>query len=433
MVGMLLQRFGLTQALGVVALALSVLLVAPTAAHAQSTAKLEAALKRASQDYDMLRIPEAESRLEKAIRGAVKKGNTQPVVARLYVMLGIVRFAVSRDEQDAFEQFTEALQVDSGAVIDPDYETPTLKAIMDRARANLPADSGGGEPEVIGRPEISHTPIESAKAGDEINFVVEVPETVPLYRVVLNYRHYGQTEFKTKDMLPDTKTRFVVTLGSDQVVGSQIDYFIEVMDRTGGILVAAGTPSSPLNIIIFGGDADDIPDDPSTPSSGQFMFIQIGGGGGVGVATARPEVNSDLEIDPGLAPAFAHILSEVGLILSPSLNVGLFHRFQIEPGSLDQDHLVGLKLKWWFDNEGPWKLYSAVGGGYGRVRHTVNLAPVRDFVDTTREGPFHGGVGFGTGYQVTEHIMIAGDVYTLFLFPDISGHIDGTLGLRFSF
>lgn len=423
--------------LGLVGLGLGVVTSGEAPAQAQGSQmvrQLEEALSRAVNKYDTLQLQAAEKELQDAISQGLRFGVNDPVMAKLHVMLGVVRYGLTQDEGDAYEAFVAALEVDQGAQIHADYQTPTLEAIMDRARAAVPPKTGGGggkvEPEVIGRPEMKHVKIETASFGKAIDFVAEVPPTVPLYRITLNYRRYGEREYKTLEMRPDTETRFLATLPGAEVRSNQIDYYIEVLDRTGKILVASGGPGSPLNIVIFGTDGSDLPEEPvDPPSSGgrQWVYLNLLGGTGIGFATAPPRYYPDLEIVPGLAPAPFHVYGELGLKVSPEVDVGALYRYQV----VEQEPVfAGGRVRWWFDNEGTVQMYTGVDGGYGRIRHTVNLAPVVDFVDTTAEGPFFGGVDFGFAFMFGANVGLMLDFHTVFLFPDLSAHLDASFGLR---
>lgn len=405
------------------------------AQSSQMTRQLEEALTRAVDKYDTLQLQAAEKELEDAISQAHRFGVTDPVVAKLHVMLGVVRYGLTQDEGDAYDQFVSALEVDAGAQIHGDYQTPTLEGIMERARAAVPKKGNVKvEPEVIGRPEMKHVKVETATFGKPVDFVAEVPPTVPLYRITLNYRRYGEREFKTLEMRPDTDTRFLATLPGSEVRTNQIDYYIEVLDRTGKILVASGGPASPLNVVIFGSDGSDLPPeetpDPGTSGGRQWVYLHLLGGTGVGFATASPRFYPDLKIQPGIAPAPFHVYGELGVKVTPEVDIGFLYRYQV----VEQEPVfAGGRLRWWFDNEGDVQMYTGVDGGYGRIRHTVDLAPVVDFVDTTAEGPYFGGVDFGFAFMFGANFGLLLDFHTVFLFPDLSAHLDASFGMRVAF
>src|SRR5690554_474192 len=73
--------------------------LAPAPAFAQHIdARLEAMLTEAADDYDMLMLEEAEAKLEDAVRIGRQQNGSARVLSRVYVLLGVVRFASTRDE-----------------------------------------------------------------------------------------------------------------------------------------------------------------------------------------------------------------------------------------------------------------------------------------------------------------------------------------------
>jgi hypothetical protein len=420
------------------ALACAVCVVPSSEGWAQGKPELQSSLRQAMEAYDGLEFSESERRLEDAIALAERLGlDEDPISADLYIFLGVVRFTLSGEDATA-KAFQKGLEINPSAQINPDYATPDLERILRRVKDTLPPKIDTTPPTSAGR-QIEHTPVETANAGQPIVFEAAVPPTVPLYRMQLNIRRYGERDYKAIDMEPISPTRFRAILSGKEVRTAQIDYFIEALDRTGGLLVATGGPLSPLNVIVFGGekggpiitDPGDGPEDPDPTPSGprQYVFLQVSAGGGFGLATGTPVVMKQLEINPGLAPAPFHVVGELGVMITESLHLSGFYRKQI----VELEDLFGGKLRWWFDSESSWRAYTAVGGGYGHVRHTVDLRPAAEFVDTTREGPLHGGVGFGFGYAFNDHTMLCIDFYTLILFPTISAHMDANLGFRVSF
>lgn len=414
-----------------------VLLCALPGALAQRS-ELQSALQQAQISYDDFGYGEAERQLEDAIGLAERLGLEQdPVVAQLYLFLGVVRHTTS-GEGPAELAFIEALKIDPNAFLNPDYATPVLNQILDRARASVPQPVNPVTPieptPVVGR-ELEHAPVTTANAGVPLTFTAKVAATVPLYRMQLSYRRYGERSYSTIEMNPSDPTTFRVQLPGSEIYSSQLDYFIEALDRTGGILVATGGPLSPLNVIVFGGEGYKPPPGghgPKAPEQSgprQYVFAQVLAGGGIGLATGTPVVMTEQEVNTGVAPAPFHVLAELGIMITNDLHLSGFYRKQI----VEEEDLFGAKLRWWFDNEGPWRSFTGVGGGYGYVRHTVDLRPAVEFVDTTREGDKHGGVSVGFGYAFNDHVMFVTEFYTMILFPEISVHLDGNMGFRVSF
>ncbi len=414
-------------------LGLALVAAMPDAALAQNTSKIEKSLASAQRDYDALELERAEKELERAIVLAERQGLADdPIAARLYIFLGVVRFALI-GEGEASDAFREALTIDPDADIPLDYQTPTLSDLLQRVRDQM----NGGAPSVV-RPEIEHTPVEAATAGEPITFVARVPAHLPLYRVALNYRRFGEREYQGAEMLPEGRTDFSVTLRGDEVCSSQIDYFIEVLDRAGNALVATGSARSPLTTFVFGGQGecgDPIRGGGGSDEDRQFLYLHLFVGTGFGLATGTPLANPDIGLNPGLAPAPLHLVAEAGLIVTPAIQLGLMTRNQLVllQGGVELESIIGGKLRWWFDLDDNLSMVTAVGGGHGFVRHTVDLNPELNFIDTARHGNLHAGLGFGLGYAINDNLALALDVYTMVLFPIISAHFDGSAGFRVSF
>lgn len=427
-------------------LAAVVCLSVPVATLAQGSGELTKALRRAQDAYDNIEFGEAERGLEDAIALAERLGQDQtPEAADLHLFLGVVRHAVSGDAA-AEDAFVAGLTINPSAQLSPDYATPQLEEILERARGRVPTNVPDPGPDITpdltpaGFDGMRHDPIETATAGTPLQFQAEVSANTPVYRVTVHYRRFGEREYTALPLQPSGDTKFVGLLDGKRVRTSQIDYYIEATDRTGKTLVGAGGALSPLSVIVFGdtdtviGDPDPDPDPDPEPGSGErrHMYLTLGAGSGLGLATGDPIVNPDVPIRTGLAPTPLHINAELGFYLMESLTLGAFMRGQLVllTEGIELEPIFGGKLAWWFDNDGALRLYSGVGGGFGFVRHTVDLNPTLDFVDTTREGPAHAGVGFGLGYFFNDYVALVLDAYVPVLFPTLSVQADIQLGLR---
>ncbi len=419
---------------------------------AQNSSKLERALAKAQKAYDELEFEDAELLLEGAIGRAKQQGLDQdPTTARLYIFLGIIRFSTT-GEPEAEQAFIEALTIDPSAEIDPDYRTPNLDKVFERARGQagggfppdtgtgFPPDTGTGfPPDTGGPPSLQHTPVRTANAGRPLRFEAQIPQTLPVYRVVLHYRRFGERNFSTLDMRPVGRSSFVVDLDGRQVDSSQMDYFIEALDRTGGILIAAGGPSSPLQITVFGGSNNFSSPEPDPEPDGdsgerQYVFISLTASTGLGLATGTPDAVrfpqfANINVDAGIAPSPFSANAELGVMITPAVHISGFFRLQIPEITM----LGGAKLRYWFENEGDFRLNVGIGGGFGEVSHIVDLRPAADFTSFTKEGPIHVGVPFGAIFGLSENFALVLDLYAMALFPVFSIHGDLHLGIRASF
>ena len=99
--------------------------------------KLEGMLEQAINDYDVLQIADSKKKLKDAIDIARNEGVSGQRSPNIYVMLGIVEYADTRDKAQTKEYFLSALREDRSAQIDPVYQSPTLVELMEEARVRL--------------------------------------------------------------------------------------------------------------------------------------------------------------------------------------------------------------------------------------------------------------------------------------------------------
>lgn len=387
----------------------------PATVNAQDVdSRLRSMLEQASEDYDVLMIDEARQGLDDAIALADRNASSGPVVAQLHIMKGIVEFADSRDESAVERHFVRALEHDYEATIPAHYRNPDLTKILERARSKVPEPSGGQ-----GSGEFEHEPVQTARAGQPLELEVFVPADMPVFRVVAHHRRFGEDDYVRVEMEPTSATRFVVEVPAKQVRTSQIDYYIEALDRAGEVIDSAGSKNSPLDTTVLGSsdvadsgtgdpvetrqtEVDDDPvvdDDGSSPA--QRVYVMLGGGSGVGfLPGGTPTAHPTRPVSSGLAPAFGHGMLDAGYMITEQAHLGLYFRWQFSPpqdfsqvppdskdgGSffnskqeclglgLPGDCLLGLKYRWFFNEaDAGLRVYSSTGAGFGRVRHWLKL------------------------------------------------------------
>lgn len=409
----------LTATLVCVAASFVALYPAPAIAQdADDVSRIEKALTQAKEDYDVLQIEDAERKLKAAVVFAEEEGIDHPVMARVWVMVGIVRFAATRDEGVAEIAFGKALEFDRNVEIPAVYRTPDLNEIMKEVRDELPPE----EPTADGGvDDFYHKPIQTAQAGQPLTFKVEVPSDMPVYSVNVFIRRFNEEDFGIFELEPTSATEFEGDLAAKEVRTSQIDYYIEATDRGGDVIAGSASAEAPYNIVILGsgavadgGDGSDGADrgddgdgadggdggdgsQGEDPSSDSIIYanIYVGTGGGFIAGEATSTVFGS-PVNPGTAPAFGHALIDVGATITDSAHLGLFFRFQFAPPQdlsdetfedttfpttqneclglgLPGDCILGLRYKWFFSNSDSLRIYSSFGSGVGRVRNWVEL------------------------------------------------------------
>lgn len=392
----------------------------PAALHAQE-AEMQQLLEGAMEDYDLVMLDEAEQKLEDAVALAATKGISGEPLARVFVMLGIVRFARDRsNEADTKQAFIAAIEAYPSIVIDPLYETPELSRIFESARkeAKPAANTSNNTPSNV--KGFQHTKLISAEGNQPLTIDASVSEDIPVFRMFVHHRRFGEEQFKSVEMSPTSATRFEGTIPANEVTTSQLDYYIEALDRAGNVIAGVGSENEPVETLVRGGEGDgstvnvdggqggsDIKPIDSEPSdSNDHVYIMLAGGTGLGflpggTPTARPSAGAEPRtVNPGVAATIGHAMLDLGWIINKSMRLGLYARWQFSPpqdfaavpeeqksGSfpstkqeclglgLSGDCLLGLKYRYFFADKGPdeTRFYSSVGVGVGRVRHWVQL------------------------------------------------------------
>lgn len=438
--------------------------LAPFAAVAQGDAenRVQQLLTESYDDYDMLQLPAAEAKLQSAVELIEMAGVNTPVAAETWVMMGVVRYALTGAEEPVLNAFVQALLIDAAVEINPYYATPTLEEILERARGLVPAqvatgpDPGPGPgpgPGPVGPPPgppapvVQHTPVQQAQAGRPIILSATVPVSVPVARVVVNFRPLGAPTFYAVELFaqPDGVS-FLGEIPAEATSGPvQVDYYITVLDRAGTVLGTAGTPAQPFGVVVFGGiedpgdgggrDRDRDRDRAPSEERDEIFHFTLGGGTGFGLATSEPNVYADeVRINPGMAATPIHMGFEMGFVAARAFHLVPFLRLQlvILESGIEPEPLVGLKARYFFRDDGPLRVYGQGSVGYGDVSHVVYLAE-KDTYDTTNEGPVHVGVGLGLLYMFNDTVGLQNDVHAMVLFDRFSFQVDYTLGLYFAF
>ncbi len=444
-------------------------MASPALAQGDPDAQIRALVDGAYDDYDNLRLDEAEGRLRQATDIATRSGSASSGAAEAWLMLGVVEHATTGDAGTVLNHFVQALLIDPSASLHPYYATPTLQELLDQAREFAPAPTQQAQtpppqqpvqqqppPQPVqqapAQPIITHAPALEAQAGMPVMLTATVPITIPVSRVVINFRRVGDPQFVGVDMVaqPDGVTFIGEIPGAATRNAVQIEYYITVQDRAGQVLGTAGNPQQPIRTVVFGGVGGDVDlgrsnsrdrdrDRSRSPrddgGSDEVFHFGFGGGTGFGLATGDPNVYFEtVQINPGFAVTPLHLGFELGWVPTRSLHLVPFLRTQLvilETG-IEPLMLGGLKIRYFIRDEGPFRVHVGGGIGYGEVSHLVYLA-AEDAYDTTNEGPFHIGAGLGLLYMFNGTVGLHNEFYTMVMFDQVSLQIDWTLGLYFAF
>jgi hypothetical protein len=401
--------------------------------------EIQAKMKEAMENFDLLEYEEARKLLSQAITIAKKNDlEKDPVIAQVHLRLGIVYFSGLNDPESAKLEFANAVEIDSKVQIEAAYKTAEMVKLLDDTRAEFgnkaakkpapaadeseaaPADAPVDCSSVSG---IQHTIQDSGDAGKAKNLSAYVGSDISPAKVALMYRSQGATSFTELKMTKQGECEYVGAIPGDAMNGNLVHYYIAAYNKGGKVIAEKGSMGSPNLIEIAGGSATSNGDDENPlakgggggRSSGESgavsggvavakpdrIFIAIVGGSGGGYVQGKTE---QVENDIGccFAPALLHLAPEIGYYISKQTSISAVFRLGFPIGANRQGHATAapagfLRLRYALSPEGGGIAFSgSVGGGF--IRNTVKLtnAPDDMNVDTTLMGPLF--VGGGAGY-----------------------------------
>ena len=443
-------------------MAAAFLLLAPYPSAAQDPdvlRQLEDLFTRGQTSYDEFELTQAQYHLEMAVRIAGTQGLSHPVMAKVHVLLGVVRFSQTRDAVSTEQEFVAAMRHDASITLDPTLASPELTAVFVRARArlrpppaSLPTTRAAPPTARPLRPELSHRPTPDAHEGVNIPVYVQVQDGGEIQRFLLRFRRPGGS-WGEVDLLPQSGGAGASGyIPRSAVVGSKIQYYISALDWSGKVLARAGSEHQPFSISVVQAavslpppeeEPSPVPLLPGPEVSRILHLMLLGMGTGVGIAQGPPLRRPEVEIDTGFAPTPFHIYGELGIYATHNLLLLLAARVQVivEEDSYIFEPMPSLRGRWYFEEALPLRAFVGAGGGWcgftedcGYVQHQVNLMPVEDFTDTTREGNAHVGIEGGLTVDFSRYVSLQTSLFLYGLFGEkASFQADLNLGLVLTF
>ena len=271
----------------------------PPAALAAADGQVMQILNAAAAAYDNFDFNASIGLLQQGVAIIRQTNLRSRAAADLYLLDGVVRYAASGAEGDAVNAFVQAMLVDPNARLHPNYATPALETLLQRARAlappaatrpapaappaarpppppppapqappapagTLPSLSamgvGGYTPPPAAPPApvaapaqglIEHMPPHEARAREPLGISARIPVTVPVAKVNLQFRTIGEPLFRAVELSPQRDgVSFQGGIPGSSVVGAGVEYYLEVLDRGGQMLATSGSPATPFRIAL---------------------------------------------------------------------------------------------------------------------------------------------------------------------------------------
>lgn len=442
-------------------LLLTVLGVASPAVAQRSRAqtRINRLLKSAVAYYDNLELEEAERALNEAIDLADQERITGPVVADVYIQRGILSFVRDRDRDAAVVDFTRALRMNDRAQLDPLVSTPQLKKLFDeateKARRSPPrrdtrrdnrrddrrdrVDNRRDRRPPPARDEVVHASPRAIKGGKALTLKVELNGRLnqEVYRAYAFYRSAAVESSKRIELRPKGRSAFAAQIPGRHVEGRNLTYYIVLEDRGGKRIGGVASARNPMFVQITDsafGDVDTLASGDGLDGDGDdddreyfSLGISLGTGGGFITDLVQPINSTGAKVDPGVASTPLHSLIELDFWAAKWFAISAFARIQI----VEFAHLEGGRLKFKVLESPSSRVELRGGGGFGQVRHLINLDGV---FDTALQGPYFYTLGLAYQYRFNKDtsLAIAPDFFHM-IGTSPSLHFDLSVGVRFGF
>jgi len=415
---------------------------------------------------DDLDVDKAEGLLRQALDTARSSGLRGRTVAQVHLQLGLIIYTRDKDRARTVDAFKKALREDPSIRIDANAETPTLRSLFAEAEREVEPPRSADRDDRDGRAReddmarddnrgrtrrrdddgsaddgISHRPIKRANAGESLKVEMRLTPDVAerLYSAWVYFKTDSAGQYRRIAMKSAGDDTYAIGISKNYIKGTRLSYYLVVLDRDENIIASKGDERAPMRVQVedypsgdsltgegWGGDEEE------TGSRGQrkqvfSLGISLGTGAGVITENATPQNQPAAKVRGGFAPAPFHGLIEADIWVTPTIALGGFARVQV----VEFAHAEGGRLKFVLMDNGSSRLAARVGGGFGKVRHLVQLGSL---LDTTLEGPYFWTIGATYAYDLSRKFAFVAtpDFYHL-IGESPSFHFDLSVGVQLAF
>jgi hypothetical protein len=406
--------------------------------HADPRSDIVARTRQAMASYDAMDYEAARRLLNQALATAKRaKLDRDPVVARVYLDLGIAQLAAS-DPEAAKVAFLSAAQIDPKITIDPAYKSAELVRMLDDARV---AAGDSGEPasdECRSIRGIQHAPVEGARRGVAQPIEVLIGGDVSPARVVAMYRPEGAIDFTEIRLTRQGGCRYTGAIPAAAMHGALVHYYIAAYDANNKVLTAKGSSGSP-NVLELGGGAPrhdaedpaggasdapperparggpDVVEHAAPAARGSRVALSVSFGAGLGYVSGKTEGDNVVQqCCLGTNPLV--LASELRYYLSPRVSLGAVARFGFPLTANIMGHSsvapAGLlRLGYALSDTGR-GFHISGEAGFGILRNTIKLSMENPSMDTdiVAQGPLLLGAGIGYTFRISDRFAFLVDL-----------------------
>ncbi len=421
-------------------IACSLLAAGPALAQGKNRGVKEVESKslQAMENFDLLEFEVAKQQLGEALALARKnKLDDEPILARVYLNLGIVEFAGLKNAEAAREAFAAAVAIDPAIEIGVAYRTAAMAELLravkkGRAGAGEPGpDDGSEECAVLGG--VEHTPVDQGTGGERLAISVRVGDAVAAEKVSLFYRAAGAEKYVEVAMRRRGRgCTYQGAIPAAAMRGRSLHYYVAALSN-GQTMASKGSRASPNIVMLSGGapaaePAAEVSQEAGAsrerppPGEKKTIFISLAVGTGAGYVRGTTEVVGS-EVSCCVAPALLHVFPEIGYYFTRRLSLSAAFRMGFALGANVLGHATAapsglLRVRYALSDSGEGLQLSVAAGG-GIIRHTVKVEQAASGMDTdtTASGPFLLGGGLGYIMPLSGAMNLVAELNALAAFP----------------
>jgi hypothetical protein len=236
--------------------ALLVLFVAlrPGVAHAQSRVNEGAARalekKAMEDDYLNTDFDKAADKLGQAIAKCGTDKCGIPVRAQLKRDLAAVQSAGGHKDA-ALAAMIDAVRIDAGLQLDPNYKTKELEAIFAEAKKEAKGGGGGGSGGPPPAGDFTHSTVTEQQVRTPIPIYVEYTGSETLKRVMIKYKAVGMTEWKSVELKSIGSGFGANTPCADSQAGDFL-YYVQGFNEQNDPVASGGDRQNPYRVNVKG-------------------------------------------------------------------------------------------------------------------------------------------------------------------------------------
>ncbi|MGH7298429.1 MAG: hypothetical protein ACRELB_26045 [Polyangiaceae bacterium] len=235
------------------------------AADRRAEAAAHGAIDKAANDYLSTDYAKAAARLQKALRVCGKSRCAAATRAAVLRDLGTMQFR-NGDVGAAKKSWAEAVHLQPDIALNPNYDTPDLRAAWNESKAG--GGGNGGEPEAVGpQPtgDFTHTPISEQRVNTPLPVYAEYPGTSTIARVVVKYRGASAADWSRVE-LKRMGSGWGGQIPCGDVARGTMRYWIQGFDDGGDPIASSGDPKHPYTVPIRDDIASEAPHLPGKPA-----------------------------------------------------------------------------------------------------------------------------------------------------------------------